>query len=193
MASLTGYHLDASRIVYDGWDLSELLFTEAGQLADKGARDRRANAFGDLFAFSDARSSPTTKTIVCSGYFYHTSEDPAASLVGVRLGPWKLHFVTKGSHCNDDFPDAACYAASVNHTATGGILFNVERDMSEVLPLPHTSVEYKQWAPVLMSMAADYSKTYVTAASEMRKGSSADRFPCCNPGCTPMPVCCKCA
>ena len=49
LASLTGYHLDASRIVYDGWDLSELLFTEAGQLADKGARDRRGNAFEDIF------------------------------------------------------------------------------------------------------------------------------------------------
>ena len=44
LASLTGYHLDPSGVVYDGWDLSELLFTEAGQLADKGARDRRENA-----------------------------------------------------------------------------------------------------------------------------------------------------
>ena len=43
LASLTGYHLP-SGLVYDGWDLSELLFTEAGQLADKGARDRRENA-----------------------------------------------------------------------------------------------------------------------------------------------------
>ena len=164
-ASLTGYHLSTAGTIYDGWDLSAMLFTKAGQLADKGARDR---------------------------YFYHTSEDPVASLVAVRLGPWKLHFVTKGSHCNDDFPDAQCYAPTVNHTAAGGILFNVERDMSEVLPLPHTSAEYKKWAPVLMSMAADYSKTYVTGASEMGKGSSPDRFPCCNPGCTPMPGCCKC-
>ena len=62
----------------------------------------------------------------------------------------------------------------------------------EVLPLPHSSVEYKKWAPVLMSMAADYRKTYITALSQMGKGSSPDRFPCCNPGCTPMPICCKC-
>ena len=81
----------------------------------------------------------------------------------------------------------------MNHTATGGILFNVGRDMSEVLPLPHSSAEYKKWAPVLMSMAADYSKTYVTGESQMNKGNSPDRFPCCNPGCTPMPGCCKCA
>jgi len=81
------------------------------------------------------------------------------TLQAVRLGPWKLHFNTKGSHCVNTFPDAQvaastsitnpksnlhprphrphdglgqCYAARMDRRASGGLLFNVERDMSEV-------------------------------------------------------------
>lgn len=28
--------------------------------------------------------------------------------------------------------------------------------------------------------------------SEINRGGSAERFPCCSPGCTPLPYCCKC-
>lgn len=128
-------------------------------------------------------------------YFYHTSGDGIGSLVGVRLGPWKLHFVTEGSHCNDDFPDAQCYAPSTDRRASGGLLFNVERDMSEVLPLSSNSFEYKIWAPVLWEMAYNYTLAIFPQSdrpqSEIRKGSEKTRFPCCNE-CTPMPNCCAC-
>jgi hypothetical protein len=73
----------------------------------------------------------------------------------------------------------------------GGLLFNVERDMSEVLPLANTSFEYMLWAPVLWTMAFDYAQAMVAAESEIGKGSSKDRFPCCQQ-CTPMPTCCAC-
>ena len=99
---------------------------------------------------------------------------------------------TQGSHCVNTFPDAACYAPAADVRSAGGILFNVERDVSEVLPLSNKSFEYHKWAPLLWSMAADYSQAMWNGASEMKKGGSADRFPCCNT-CTPMPSCCKCA
>lgn len=113
----------------------------------------------------------------------------------MRLGPWKLHFVTKGSHCARTFPDAACYAPSADRRAAGGLLFNVERDMSEVLPLDPTSFEYTLWAPVLWQMAYNYTESIFTEAerpgSEIGRGQAATRFPCCNE-CTPMPNCCAC-
>lgn len=119
----------------------------------------------------------------------------AGSLVAVRLGPWKLHFVTKGSHCNNDFPDSECYAPSTDRRSSGGLLFNVERDMSEVLPLKNTSYEYQLWAPVLWQMALEYTENIFTEAerppSQIGRGGSVDRFPCCNT-CTPMPDCCSC-
>ena len=172
-ASLAGYKLELG-VIYDGWDMSDLLFTAAGQRADLGRRDR---------------------------YFYHSSDGakPGAELVAVRYGPWKLHFVTKGWGCQADYPDKACCSnqpegARIDVGASGGLLFNVERDMSEVLPISHSSAEFKRWAPVLNSMAAEYSQTYSPATvSQMGRGSSKDRFPCCSPGCTPLPDCCKCA
>eukprot|EP01051_Picozoa_sp_SAG22_P003618 SAG22_NODE_178_length_16142_cov_13.187995_19_plen_263_part_00 len=169
-ASLAGYKLDV--ITYDGWDMSQLLFTQAGQRADLGRRDR---------------------------YFYHTSASSganSAALVAVRLGPWKLWWETAGWACEDDYPDEACCSNkpaghSIDQRAAGGVLYNVERDTSEVLPIPHGSAEYKKWAPVLWSMAADYlANDFSTQASEMAKGSSKDRFPCGSPGCTPLPDCC---
>jgi arylsulfatase A len=177
-SALAGYSLDQGK-TYDGWDMSALLFGSAAQ-CDRATRE--CSTAGAAGARRDR-------------YFYHTSEDSSGSLVAVRLGPWKLHFVTKGSHCNNDFPDAACYAPSTDHRDVGGLLFNVERDMSEVLPLSNTSYEFKMWAPVLWSMALEYTTKIFSPAdqppSQIDRGSSPDRFPCCNV-CTPMPNCCSC-
>lgn len=168
-AALAGYRLDTSKgVIYDGWDMSALLFTTAGQLADTGRRDR---------------------------YFYHTSAGGSAELVAVRLGPYKLHLITEGWACEPDYPDKTCCSnqpEGKRASPPGGILFNVERDLSEVLPLSAASHEYKKWAPVLFSMAAEYLKTYSVTTSQMKRGSSNDRFPCCSPGCTPLPECCTC-
>ena len=113
---------DACR--YDGWDMSALLFSAAAQC--------------DRAGYCEASMGLGRR----DRYFYHSSEDDDGDLVAVRLGPWKLHFLTKGSHCNDDFPDAECYAPPNDRRSVGGLLFNVERDMSEVLPLSNTSYEY---------------------------------------------------
>jgi arylsulfatase A len=176
-ASLAGYTLDDGK-TYDGWDMAALLFSSAEQCGRGGAC-----------------SSGSVGGARRDRFFYHTSEDGAGSLVAVRLGPWKLHFVTKGSHCNTDFPDPMCYAPSTDHRAAGGLLFNVERDMSEVLPLSNGSYEYKLWAPVLWQMALEYTTAIFPEedrpASQIGRGSNADRFPCCNV-CTPMPNCCSC-
>ena len=69
-SSLAGFSLDAGT-AYDGWDMSSLLFTPAGQRADAGRRDR---------------------------YFYITSKGGSPDVVAGRYGPWKLHFRT-GIEC----------------------------------------------------------------------------------------------
>tara|TARA_B110000208_G_scaffold115139_1_gene141399 strand:+ start:1398 stop:2489 length:1092 start_codon:yes stop_codon:yes gene_type:complete len=170
-AALAGFKLEVEEKVYDGFDMSALLFTKDGQASDAGARAAMRR----------------------DRYFYHTSEDSAGDLVAVRLGPWKLHFMTKGSHCDNSYPDAECYAPARDRRADGGMLFNVERDMSEVLPLKNTSYEYLKWAPVLWTMAYEYvTKIQHPAPSQMHRGSAASRFPCCDIGCMPMPDCCAC-
>ena len=62
-SALTGFLMDTGK-VYDGWDMSELLFTAKGQGNDKSAA---------LAARRDR-------------YFYHSSEDSTGDLVAVRLG-----------------------------------------------------------------------------------------------------------
>ena len=165
-AALAGFALDEGK-TYDGFDMSALLFTADGQQSSAGA----------------ARAARRDR------YFYHTSEDGAGDLVAVRLGPWKLHFLTKGSHCVDSFPDPACYAAAQDRRAEGGLLFNVERDISEVLPIGSTTFEYRLWAPVLWSMAHDYADRFVPGVAGSAGGP---RFPCCQGNCTPFPDCCAC-
>ena len=179
---------------YDGWDMSALLFPKQGRRVCNPDPDAdpdvdRAGCAAAAAATAGEAGARRDR------YFYHTSEDSVGALVAVRLGPWKLHFVTKGSHCDSTFPDAACYAASTDRRAGGGLLFNVERDMSEVLPLDTSSFEYKLWAPVLWQMAYNYTESIFTEAerppSEMGRGGSPLRFPCCSQ-CSPMPNCCAC-
>ena len=98
-------------------------------------------------------------------YFYHSSEDDDGDLVAVRLGPWKLHFLTKGSHCNDDFPDAECYAPPNDRRSVGGLLFNVERDMSEVLPLSNTSYEYVLPSFILVLLLHSFDSLFCVSLS----------------------------
>lgn len=110
----------------------------------------------------------------------------------MRQGAWKLHFETKGSHCRDTYPDAECHAARVDRRPSGGLLFNVELDVGEVLPVANSTAEYATWAPLLRRLAADYVAALGTVPSETARGEAAERFPCCSPGCTPLPECCTC-
>lgn len=180
-SALAGYKLDTDK-VYDGWDMSGLLFSTTAQ-CDKDSKE------------ACIKSSYAKELARRDRYFYHTSEDSTGDLVAVRLGPWKLHFLTKGSHCDDTFPDAECYAPPKDRRPSGGLLFNVERDMSEVLPLSNTSYEYRQWAPVLWAMAIDYTTRVFPQSdrppSQIGRGNDRSRFPCCDK-CSPMPDCCSC-
>ena len=75
--------------------------------------------------------------------------------------------------------------------STNEFRLTLVRDVSEVLPLRNTSFEFRKWAPVLWSIAVDYAASMQAGASQIDKGGSAERFPCCNQ-CSPMPTCCAC-
>ena len=196
-----------------------------------------------------------------------------ATLMAVRIGPWKLHVQTRGSHCTPPFPDANCYdddfrtlvpegvasndscthvtggktpASCHTSSAHGGtspygcigtgcvpMLVNLDTDPGEAqlqtlvcnpgvvpgkTPMPGATanpdgaLEPRCWTkevidPILASLWDLYNKHVVHgnpaitdgestlwAPAEMRKGSNAaERFPCCDPNCTPKPYCCSCA
>lgn len=144
-----------------------------------------------------------------------------AKLVAVRIGKWKLHVQTRGSHCSAPFPDANCYddafrnASHYPCSSSGGcvpMLVNLDTDPGEAQlqtricnpdPGPQGVIDprcYQQaeLAPVLANLTALFAASAADAAlwapSQIRRGGdAATRFPCCSPSCTPKPYCCKCA
>ena len=123
--------------------------------------------------------------------YYHKT-DGGGTLYAVRSGRYKLHLHTSGGLCLDTYYDAACYAKSVDHTESP-ILYNLEADPGEVNAVPASSAEYKEHAPRLRALADQHAASFWRAPSEMARGSNPERFPCCSPGCSPKPHCCKCA
>ena len=137
-----------------------------------------------------------------------------AQLVAVRKGPWKLHIQTRGSHCAPPFPDPNCYDDEFRNASYYGsqpLLVNLNTDPGEaqlstrvcdpgpdnvtgaIDPRCHSQEEVDAITNQLMDL---YNKSKsdkaLWAPSQIRRGSSADRFPCCSPTCSPKPYCCKC-
>ena len=129
-------------------------------------------------------------------YYHQSVNSGSGELFAVRSGPYKLHFKTAGGIGSsvlekNGFPDQACFAPRVEHTAAP-ILYNVQRDPGEVNAIKPSDPEYTAQAPRLAALAAAHLASFWTAPSQGARGTSPDRFPCCNPGCSPRPHCCKC-
>jgi arylsulfatase A len=139
------------------------------------------------YLFEGGKESPRTV------FFYHATKSvPAgAGLMAVRSGSYKMHLFTQGSHCTSDYPDAMCYAPLANHTASP-LLYNLDEDPGEVNLIPPTSALWTTQVKALTALAAAHVKGMVTAPSQIKRGESKERFPCCNPLCEPKPNCCKC-
>lgn len=115
--------------------------------------------------------------------------------MAVRKGPYKRHYWFKGSHCLDTFPDKSCHDSFPLTNVT--VLYNVERDPGEVVPLSQdtfgefTNTTFDAVMKELDDLAKSHLSTFKSAASQMSRGSSVNNFPCCIT-CTPMPSCCHC-
>ena len=167
--------------VSDGFDLTSYLFEGGAARGDKSPRQ-------EFFYYDTSGIRAPASTA-----------GNAPLLMAARVGSYKAHWYTRGSHCNDDYPDAACYAPVRNHTGSasgsdGPLLFNVDTDPGEISPISATlkAAEYKQAMAAIEGAVQKHLRTWDVAPSEMAKGSSPDRFPCCNPGCSPAPHCCRC-
>eukprot|EP00730_Choanoeca_flexa_P005904 TRINITY_DN12046_c0_g1_i6.p1 TRINITY_DN12046_c0_g1~~TRINITY_DN12046_c0_g1_i6.p1 ORF type:complete len:522 (+),score=64.34 TRINITY_DN12046_c0_g1_i6:1057-2622(+) len=170
-STLTGYTIPTDR-TYDGMDMSPCLFEGKPCQRDQ--------------------------------FFYHSTKvggpvSQPGAVMAVRAGPYKLHMYTQGSHCNNDYSDQECRD---NHTLTNHsgvpLLYNVERDPGEVVLLTQdTYGEFNQthtYNDVVASLVGLYHRhidSFVSMPSEIAKGSSAERFPCCD-DCSPKPHCCQC-
>ena len=180
---------------YDGYDLSSLLFEAPAQQQEQQEQQGQNNSLPLPPPFR-SEGGPRDH------FYYHTTkgapqmrDNSTGGLMAVRLGQYKLHYFTQGSHCTSDYFDRFCYAP-LQDWRSAPLLYNLDSDPGEVNLIGNTSQEYEHVVAVINQRAADYLSTFVpdVPPSEIAKGSdSKTRFPCCNPDCTPRPKCCSCA
>ncbi|XP_023802117.1 arylsulfatase A-like [Cyanistes caeruleus] len=153
------------KVALDGFDLSPLLFGE-------GKSPRQAV------------------------FFYPPSPDPLHGPFAVRLGKYKAHFFTQGSFHSDTTPDQACHGVTPLTPHLPPLLFDLETDPGENYDL----LEDSAVSPELLGVLRDITLRKVLLEqrlkfgdSQMAKGGDAELQPCCAPGCSPKPSCCRCS
>ena len=55
------------------------------------------------------------------------------------------------------------------------------------------AAQYQSVVADLTATYWDHVNNFPRVESQIQKGTSPTRFPCCNPGCSPAPDCCHCA
>ena len=53
------------------------------------------------------------------------------------------------------------------------------------------AADYARVVSELVALYREHVASFPARTSEIKKGQSPERFPCCNT-CSPMPTCCKC-
>jgi len=114
------------------------------------------------------------------------------TLMAVRKGAFKAHFFTRGWVGDaKSFPhNEECYAPLTEQNPP--LMYDVGNDPSESYSLDVTVSPYSDILADLQQLREAQVAAVVLAPSQTDLGSSPDRFPCCNPTCTPRPFCCKC-
>jgi hypothetical protein len=54
------------------------------------------------------------------------------------------------------------------------------------------AAEYESVVGELVALYHEHVAGFPRVESQIQKGLSPERFPCCNAGCSPMPACCHC-
>ncbi|NXN99257.1 ARSA Arylsulfatase, partial [Rhinopomastus cyanomelas] len=128
-------------------------------------------------------------------FFYPPSPDPMRGPFAVRLGKYKAHYFTQGSFHSDTTPDQACHGLTPLAPHVPPLLFDLESDPAENYDLVQSSLE-PEVLQVLKEIKLQkelFEQRMEFGESQMRKGSDPALQPCCTPGCTPKPSCCRCS
>ena len=138
-------------------------------------------------------------------------------LMAVRDARFKLHMWTRGSHrpptgrADWTYPDAGVCADGLRNWTAAPLLFDLLIDPGE--NVPRTPCEWdgtwpapKGWhsgcmpraeyADAVARLTAEYEAQLTRLPPVVPRpalGTASERFPCCSPGCSPLPHCCACA
>ena len=56
-----------------------------------------------------------------------------------------------------------------------------------------TTEDYNAVVAELSGLYREHVRQFPVVVSQIWRGSQPDRFPCCSPGCSPLPECCHCS
>lgn len=125
--------------------------------------------------------------------FYPTNPKEEQGLFALRYGKYKAHYYTRGASHSGSVPDQDCpgYAELKAHDPP--LLFDLEADPSEHYPLSlEDRPDLKTLLEKISKLKEEFEASMVFGESQIEKGEDPDLRPCCNPECSPKPMCCQC-
>ena len=164
LLSIAGVQQPTDRI-YDSQDMSPFLFSKDGKA--EGVRD----------------------------HFFYLSKDvkDASGLHAMRYKEWKVHWKVTGSHCPNDYFIESC-RSNYTDVPTQPLLFNLNHDAGEHVPLDITQPMYASILATVNSMKASFLSSKDLFGKSLTPHSSAIDQPCSQPNCTDvssMGECCR--
>ncbi|XP_041257016.1 arylsulfatase A [Onychostruthus taczanowskii] len=130
-----------------------------------------------------------------SVFFFPPAPDPLRGPFAVRLGKYKAHYFTQGSFHSDTTPDQACHGLTPLTPHLPPLLFDLEADPAENYDLlrGQPGPEALQALKDIAVLKDVLQQRLHFGDSQMSKGRDPSLQPCCSPGCSPKPSCCRCA
>ncbi|XP_055483108.1 arylsulfatase A [Psammomys obesus] len=139
----------------------------------------------------------TGKSPRTSVFFYPSYPDEVHGVFAVRNGKYKAHFYTQGSAHSDTTSDPACHAANPLTAHEPPLLYDLSEDPGEnynlLESMEDVSMEVVQALKDLQLLKAQHDATVIFSPSQIAKGEDPSLQICCQPSCSPHPVCCHCA
>ncbi|XP_038074048.1 arylsulfatase A-like [Patiria miniata] len=123
--------------------------------------------------------------------YYPVEPNPKVGIFAVRYKQYKAHYYTQGSKLSGSSNrDHDCRNSAPLTHHQPPLLFDLDQDPGERYDL---SVD-KEYSALLQEIAAIKEKfeAGMTWGKAQMNGTDTKVEPCCNPGCSPFPSCCKC-
>ncbi|XP_069085572.1 arylsulfatase A-like isoform X2 [Pleurodeles waltl] len=130
-----------------------------------------------------------------SMFFYPASPEKAQGVFAVRYGKYKAHFFTQGSFHSETTPDEDCHITARLTPHDPPLLFDLESDPAENYNLLARGItpDLQQILEIIKREKENFETEMTFGESQTAKGTDRELEPCCNPACTPKPLCCRCS
>lgn len=122
-------------------------------------------------------------------YYYGVNTNPNVGLFAIRHQNYKAHYHTAGNaNIGKTYHDEDCRPTSKLTVMSPEVVYDLSTDPSELYPLDRT--KYAEIFDQLQQMRDKYESNMTWRTSEIYQRKMSLQ-PCINPGCKPMPVCCR--